>query len=107
MHEHNKLTMILCMRMYVYTIICLQGPKGYRGPDGPRGYDGDPGKDGPYGPKGDDGDIGHPGPRGLQGQCFTRPGAKGPAGEPGYKGQKVQDICKYVHILLTLLCNRE
>ena len=33
-------------------------------------------------------DIGHPGPHGPhdQGECFNRPGVKGPQGEPGYIG---------------------
>ena len=84
---------------------CLQGPKGYQGPDGPRGYDGEPGQDGHYGPKGDDGDPGYVGPRGLLGQCFNTPGAPGPQGETGYKGQKVHIQFAYKIFMFTILWN--
>lgn len=81
----------------------LQGPKGYPGLDGPRGYNGVPGRNGLYGPKGADGDPGFPGPRGPKGQCIGSPGSLRAQGEMGAQGRKVHSTILHFHMHIILL----
>jgi hypothetical protein len=67
-----------------------QLPAGTRGPQGPRGAQGDQGPQGPAGAKGDRGEQGPAGQQGLPGAKGDTgtPGAKGDTGAPGAKGDK-------------------
>lgn len=65
-----------------------QGETGPEGPQGPKGEQGETGPEGPQGPKGEQGETGPEGPRGPKGdQGETGPeGPQGPKGEQGETG---------------------
>ena len=77
------------------TVVCIRGPRGFKGDPGypgsvgPVGPSGAPGFDGIKGEPGPIGAPGMPGPEGIQGPVGAPgvPGSRGPKGDLGYPGE--------------------